>query len=221
VEPAHDGNSLSFDGGDERIDGSDDNTVVIMNPRNSGPPASQQLPHIQYLQTMANTVRDSTTILKRLADCYDRNDWYMHDLNRQLVAISDRETTAHNDDRVHTDDRFAAIESKMDSLLQKMETTWTENMALREAYHASREEIALLKAAMDTLTKKLHNNITISAPPSPGTATSSAAMEEMTMQLSHIQNDIQDVLDAVGNPPGKRKQRTSSQDNKLTIPMNR
>jgi hypothetical protein len=30
-------------------------------------------------------------------------------------------------------------------------------------------------------------------------------MEEMMMQLSHVQHDIQDVLEAVRNPPGKRK----------------
>jgi hypothetical protein len=30
-------------------------------------------------------------------------------------------------------------------------------------------------------------------------------MEEMMMQLSHIQHNIQDILEAVCNPPGKRK----------------
>jgi hypothetical protein len=113
------------------------------------------------------------------------------------------------------------IESKMESLLQKMDATWTENTALCEAYHASREEIAMLKAAVDTLTKKPDENIAISAPPSPETVTTSTAMEEMMMQLSHIQNNIQDVLDAVCNPPGKRKQYTSGQDNELTMLMNR
>jgi hypothetical protein len=46
-------------------------------------------------------------------------------------------------------------------------------------------------------------------------------MIEMTMQLSHVQHDIQDVLDAVRNPPGKRKRRTSDQDNEPTTPTNR
>jgi hypothetical protein len=32
VDPPHDGNHLSFDGGDERTDGSDDNTIVNMYP---------------------------------------------------------------------------------------------------------------------------------------------------------------------------------------------
>jgi hypothetical protein len=42
VNPPHDGNNLSFDGGDERTDGSDDNTVVIANPRDSEPPVPIQ-----------------------------------------------------------------------------------------------------------------------------------------------------------------------------------
>jgi hypothetical protein len=45
-------------------------------------------------------------------------------------------------------------------------------------------------------------------------------MEEMTMQLSVVQHDIQDVLEAVRNPPGKRKRRTSTQDAEPTTPMN-
>jgi hypothetical protein len=55
----------------------------------------------------------------------------------------------------------------------------------------------------------------------PETATSPTAMEEMTMQLTHVQHDIQDVRDAIRNPPGKRKQGTSYQDNEPTMPMNR
>jgi hypothetical protein len=45
----------------------------------------------------------------------------MHELNQQLVTISDGETNAHDDDRVCPNNCFAAIESKMDSMLQKMD----------------------------------------------------------------------------------------------------
>jgi nitrogenase molybdenum-iron protein alpha/beta subunit len=109
----------------------------------------------------------------------------------------------------------------MDNLLQKMDAAWTENTALHEAYHISREETAALKAAVDTLMKKLTKNIAITTPPSPDTAASSTAMEEMMMQLSHVQHDIQDVLAAVRNPPGKRKRCTSDQDNEPTTQTNR
>jgi hypothetical protein len=101
-----------------------------------------------------------------------------------------------------------------------MDETWTENTGLCEAYRSSREETALLKAAVDSLRKKLHESTAMSAPPSAGTVTTSTMMEEMTMQLSHVQNDIQDVLEAVRNPPGKRKHHTSGQDNEPMTPMN-
>jgi hypothetical protein len=116
---------------------------------------------------------------------------------------------------------FGDTTRKMDNLLQKMNAAWTENTALCEAYRISREKTAALKAAVDTLTKKLDENITITTPPSPDTATSSTAMEDMTMQLSHVQHDIQDVLDAICNPPGKRTRRTSDQDNEPTMLTNR
>jgi hypothetical protein len=109
----------------------------------------------------------------------------------------------------------------MDSLLQKIDVAWTENTALHEAYRASSEETAILKAAVDTLMKKLNENIAISAPPYPATATTSSAMEEMTMQLSHVQNNIQDILDIVRNPPRKRKPYKSNQDYEPIMPMNR
>jgi 3-methyladenine DNA glycosylase/8-oxoguanine DNA glycosylase len=113
------------------------------------------------------------------------------------------------------------LNSKIDSLLQKMDTAWTENTTLHEAYYASREETVALKAAVDTLTKKLDKNTARTVPTSPETATSPTAMEEMTMQLSHIQDDIQDITDAVRNPPGKRKRRTSGQENELAMPTNK
>jgi hypothetical protein len=91
-----------------------------------------------------------------------------------------------------------------------MDAAWTENTALHKAYHASREETAALKATMDALTKRIDVTITTTAPPSPDTATSSTIMQEMTMQLSVIQHDIQDVLEVVHNPPSKRKRCTSN-----------
>jgi hypothetical protein len=102
-----------------------------------------------------------------------------------------------------------------------MDAAWTENTALCEAYCASREETAALKAAVDALMKKLEENTVISTPPSPDTMASSTTMEEMTMQLSHVQHDIQDILDAVRNPPGKRKRCTSNQENEPTTQTNR
>jgi hypothetical protein len=58
------------------------------------------------------------TAILPLAENDDKQEIYMRELNRKLVAISEGETNAHDDDRMCTDDRFATIESKMDILLQ-------------------------------------------------------------------------------------------------------
>jgi hypothetical protein len=74
---------------------------------------------------------------------------------------------------------------------------------------------------VDALTQTLDQHIAILAPPSPDLTASSTTMEEMTMQLSIVQHDIQDVLHAVRNPPGKRKRHTSNQDTEPTTLTNR
>jgi regulator of replication initiation timing len=100
---------------------------------------------------------------------------------------------------------FQTVFDKLDTLTKKVDKMAVEEVALRKAYNKSIAETAALKATVDTLTKQLDERIVIPAPPVPEPATSPSAMEEMTMQLSHVQHDIQDVLHAVRNPPGKRK----------------
>jgi hypothetical protein len=51
-------------------------------------------------------------------------------------------------------------------------------------------------------------------PPSPTTmADTSSTMEEMSLQLCGVQQDLQDVLDAVRHPGGKRKRAASINHN--------
>jgi hypothetical protein len=240
VDHPNDGNNLSFDGGDENTDGSDDNTIVTASPRDSGLPASPNTlnKHIaiqQWLQAMQDGLMHScppeapaepgvpqllhlsaATHLVLMA-IRDRNTKAQCKDEARLIAIDDKVNGLKTDQHLHLKD----LDSKMDSLLWKMDAAWMENTALREAYRASREETAALNAAMDTLTKKLDENIATTAPPSPDTATSSTSMEEMTMQLCLVQNDIQDVLATVSNPPGKRKRCASSQQNEPMTPTNR
>jgi hypothetical protein len=97
------------------------------------------------------------------------------------------------------------VNNNFNKLLQKMDAAWTENTALCKAYCASREETAALKATVEALIKRIDETITTTAPPSLATMSSPTTIEEMTMQLSVIQHDIQDVMEAVHNPPGKRK----------------
>jgi hypothetical protein len=144
VDPPHDGNNLSFDGGDGRTAGSDDNTIVNACPRNSGSPASQEVPHIQHHHIVLDTIKDSILLLQQSATesfdgmtgyykitqqlqtkviaymlCIDHTIGYTVD---RMVAVLD---AANNKD----DHRFKALNRKMDSLLQKMDAGWTKNMA--------------------------------------------------------------------------------------------
>jgi uncharacterized coiled-coil protein SlyX len=74
---------------------------------------------------------------------------------------------------IETQLRHAKLEDNVNNnfnkLLQKLDAAWTKNTALREAYHASREETAALKAAVDALTKRINKTITTTMPPSPAT----------------------------------------------------
>jgi hypothetical protein len=109
----------------------------------------------------------------------------------------------------------------LEGILQRIDAVLNDNTELRAAYDASRAKTAALKATVDTLSRKLDEQIAIPAPPSPDLMASSTTMEEMMMQLSVIQHDIQNVLAAVCNPPSMRKRRTSNQDNEPTTPTNR
>jgi regulator of replication initiation timing len=100
---------------------------------------------------------------------------------------------------------FQAVFDKLDNLTRKVDTMALEEVALRKGSRKSTAETAALKATVDTLMKQLDECNVLPALPLPDPTTSPSAMEEMTMQLSHVQHDIQDVLEAVRNPRGKRK----------------
>jgi hypothetical protein len=138
-------------------------------------------------------------------------------IDQANIEIQRRITTF--DDNIW--DSFHAIFGRLDSLLTKMDTVVNENTVLRAAYDASKQESAALKATVDTLSRNIDEQIAIPAPPSPHLTASSPTMEEMTMQLSVVQHDIQHVLEAVRNPPGKRKRCTSNEDDEPTTPRNR
>jgi regulator of replication initiation timing len=122
------------------------------------------------------------------------NKKYLYTIEERVIVLQTRQVPT-----------FEVVFSKLDTLLEKIDAVSNENTTLHAAYNSSKEETAALKATVDTLMKKLDYNIAISAPPSPDTMASSTSIEEMTMQLSNIHNDIQDVLEVVCNPPSKRK----------------
>jgi hypothetical protein len=199
VDPPHDGNNISLDGGDESTNGSDGNTVVNEPPHNPGLPASPYSQDIataiqEWLQEIQDSLISSCPRTIQPPPGLPQILELSESAHMLLIAIRDRNAKA----QCATAACLTAIEDEIDA-------AWTENTTLREAYRASREETEALKATVDTLIKKLDENIAISAPPSLGTATTSTTMEEMMMQLSYVQNHIQDVLDIVHNYASKRK----------------
>jgi chromosome segregation ATPase len=119
-----------------------------------------------------------------------------------LLQEVERRTSAIGDEM---ESAFRTVLDKLENLTKQVDKMAMEEVALRKAYRQSTAETAALKATINTLTKQLDERIVIPAPPLPDPATSPSAMEEMMVQLSHVQHDIQDVLAAVRNPPSKRK----------------
>jgi hypothetical protein len=142
-----------------------------------------------------------------------KNQQRLYDIEKRLIGLGESQHQLF-------EDAFQAVVDKLDNLTRKVDKMALEEVALCKAYSQSTAETAALKAIIDTLMKQLDEHIVFPALPLPDPATSSSAMEEMTMQLSNVQHDIQDVLDAVHNPPGKRKRRGSDQNTGPTTPMN-
>jgi tRNA U54 and U55 pseudouridine synthase Pus10 len=102
-----DGSDSTFDGRDGIVDGTDDNTVVIANPRDSGLTASPQLQHTEW-------VEDNFVLLSKQIN----ESGTMHYKNeKRLYKIEERDIELCNNQ--HQD--FEEVNSKMDNLLQEME----------------------------------------------------------------------------------------------------
>jgi hypothetical protein len=223
VDLPHDGSDPFTDGRDGKVDGPDERSAANTPQRASAvgttaAPSPQQTPngdpplrvwHHELIAAAVNTIVYDTPM-----DCSP--EVIYHYSAASLCAIEQ----AHIETQLRLTKLEDNVNNNFNKLLQKMDVAWTENTALRKAYRTSREETAALKAAVDALMKRIDETITTTVPPSQATMSSPTTMEEMTMQLSVIQHDIQDVLEAVRNPPGKRKRHTSNQDTEPTMPMN-
>jgi hypothetical protein len=113
VDPHHDGNHLSFDGGDERTDGNDDNTIVNPCPYHSGPPASASPSQQDRGVTTQQWIVENILILEK------QIKFYMIEDTTYLIAIDNKVSGLKADQHLH----FDVLNSKMDSLLQKMDAT--------------------------------------------------------------------------------------------------
>jgi hypothetical protein len=205
VDLPDDGTGSIIDGRDGNVDATDDNSAVNAPQSASTTAASPE----QLLDSAAQLVQITnlyTTVATSTRDYVQMTSNDMHDL---LIEMDDRANT-----------RLEPFYNILEGLLQRMDAVLNDNTELRAAYDASRIETAALKAAVDTLKQKLDEQTATPAPPSPDLMASSTTMEEMMMQLSVVHHDIQDVLEAVRNPPGKRKRRTSNQDAEPTTLTN-
>jgi hypothetical protein len=208
VDLPHDGSDPFTNGRDGKVDGTDERSAASAPQCTSAvgttaAPSPQQTPngdpplHVWQRELIAAAV--DTIVYDAPLDCSPEVIYYYSAVSLCSVEQAYIETqlclTKLEDN----------VNNNFDKLLQMMDAAWTENTVLRKAYRVSREETAALKAAVDALTKRINKTITTTMPPSPATMSSPTTMEEMTMQLSVIQDDIQDVLEAVHNPPSKRK----------------
>jgi hypothetical protein len=229
VDLPHNGTNATFNGRDGKVEGIDDNSVVHTSQYCSATAASSpQSPNNDPLTMALDVTKDSFRTFGNMAENLMRAATQaIGNTDEIYYQTQDYIKKTYNDihdlviDNNDNTQRLIAmllepLYNHLENVFQKMDIVLSENSELRIAYNTSKTETAALKVAMDTLTHKLDEHTTISAPPSPETMASSNTMEEIIMQLSVIQHNIQDVLAAVPNAPGKRKQCISNED---TEPM--
>jgi regulator of replication initiation timing len=224
VDLPEDGPNSTFDGRDGKVDESDEFNAG--NTLQRAPSAASEAPPPPPRYTTdygespvrkwrTELVNDGVCahVFGAEIDCSAENILQYRAANAAIGAhlewLIEQRTGAIGDEM---ESAFQTVFDKLDNLTKKVDKMALEEVALCKAYHQSTAETAALKATVDTLTKQLDEHIVVLAIPLPDPATSPSAMEEMTMQLSHVQHDIQDVLDAVRNPPGKRKRWGSDQN---------
>jgi hypothetical protein len=234
VDLPHDGTNSTFDGRDGKVDGIDGKSVgePLQRALSAAPPATTS--QLQTTATQHPLHKLHHEMMRFIIETFAEDDKKNLDLALELnqtrinalCLLGIDQTSKESHCRFDTLEESIrnnsdAIHSRFDALTAKINTLHGENTMLRTAYDSTKAETAALKAAVDALTKKIDEQSVILAPPSPNLTASSTAMEEMTVQLCVIQNDIQDVLEAVRNPPGKRKRRGSNQNTEPTSPTNR
>jgi gas vesicle protein len=233
VDLPHSGTNATFNGRDGKVDGTDDNSVVHTSQHSSAVAASSpQLPNNDPLTMALDVMKDSfhtfgtmaknvitatTQVIRNIDEMYHQTQDY---IKKTYNDIHNLVIDNNNNTQRLIATLLEPLYNCLENIFQKMDIVLSENSELCTAYNTSKTETVALKAAVDTLTCKLNEHTAISAPPSPEIMASSNTMEEMTMQLSVVQHDIQDVLVVVCNPPGKRKQCTSNQDTEPIMPTN-
>jgi ElaB/YqjD/DUF883 family membrane-anchored ribosome-binding protein len=107
VDLPEDGSDSIFDGRDGKVDGTDDNTVVIANPRDCGLTASPQRQHTEWVEDnfvlLSKQINESGTM-------HYKNEKRLYKIEERVIELCNNQ----NQD-------FEEVNSKMDNLLQEME----------------------------------------------------------------------------------------------------
>jgi hypothetical protein len=107
VDLPEDGSDSTFDGRDGKVDGTDDNTIVITNPRDSGLPALPQLQYTEWVEDnfvlLSKQINESGTIHYKNKKC-------LYKIEERVIKLCNNQ---HQD--------FEEVYSKMDTLLQEIE----------------------------------------------------------------------------------------------------
>jgi hypothetical protein len=191
VDLPEDESDSSFDGRGGKVDGTDGKSAVntlqrVSAAETTAAASPQQTPtgdpplriwHRGLITTEVNTVLHDAPMDGSPENHFQYSAASLSAIEQANIKIQRRLTTF--EDNVYNS--FHAVFGRLDSLMTKMDTVLNENTMLRAAYDASKQETAPLKAAVDTLLRKIDEQIAIPAPPSPDLSASPTTMEEMTM----------------------------------------
>jgi hypothetical protein len=111
VDLPEDGSDSTFDGRAGIVDGTDDNTVVIANPRDSGPPASQQLEHNEWVEDnivlLSKQINESGTM-------HYKNEKRRYKIEERVIGLSESQHQLF-------EDAFQTVVDKLDNLTRKVD----------------------------------------------------------------------------------------------------
>jgi hypothetical protein len=144
VDPPNDGNHLSFDGGDGKTNGSDDNSVVNIPQHISAAAASPE----QLLDNAAQLVQMTNLYTMVRTSMRDYVQKTLDDMYNLLIKMND-----------HAIAYLKPFYNILEGALQWMDEVLTDNTTLHVAYNACRAETVALKATMDTLTWTFNEQI--------------------------------------------------------------
>jgi hypothetical protein len=232
VDPPKHGSNCTFDGRDGKVDDSDGFSAGNMLQRVPSAASEAPPPPPWYTTDYGESpVRGWCTelvndgvhahVVRAEIDCSAENILQYCPANVAIGAhlewLIEQHICVIRDEMEST---FQTVFNKLDNLTRKVDKMALEEVAVCKAYCQSMAKIAALKATVDTLTKQLDEHIILPALPLLDPVTSPSAMQEMMMQLSYVQHDIQDILEAICNPPGKRKWWGGDQNTRPTMLMN-